>query len=107
MPKKDKIKESINDIFDKEVVLAYVEFFDLAYSPGWNTKAGYPTLKDALQVGCGILIAEDRDTYTIAMARGKHVGGNDVLNPLIIFKSLIQKMITFTNSSLETKKKNK
>lgn len=105
MAKKEKAKDVLNDIFDKEVTLCYVEFYDLAYSPGWNTKAGYPTKNDALQVGCGILIGEDEDTYTVAMAKGKNVGGDDVLNPLMIFKSLVQEMITFTKEAFsETKK---
>jgi hypothetical protein len=30
------------------------------------------------------------------MAKGKNIGGDDVLNPLIIFKSLITEMVTFT-----------
>ncbi len=99
MAKKEKAKDVLNDIFDKEVTLCYIEFYDLAYSPGWNLKYGYPTKNDALQVGCGILIGEDKDTYTIAMAKGKNVGRDDVLNPLLIFKSLIMEMVTFTKTA--------
>ena len=104
----EKRKSNIDKmIFEEEVAFAYIEFSDPTYSPGWNTLAGYPTTNDAKQIACGILVKEEDEYYIIATAKGKNVGGDDVLNPFLIFKSLITNIEIFTRESLDDRKSNR
>lgn len=84
---------------DKEKLLehkfALIIFIDPVYKNGWRDRDSLPENKDALHVGCGVIIREDEKTLTLALAEELYDTTSDVMHPQLIHKDGLIKFYEF------------
>lgn len=75
--------------------LAFVIFIDPTYKAGWIDRKELPENKDALHIGCGVVIREDDKTITLALAEELYDVTSDVMHPQLIHKDCLVQFFTF------------
>lgn len=80
---------------------AFFVFIDPLYKDGWRErKDGLPENRDALHIGCGIVVKEDSKTITLALAEELYDQTSAVMQPLLLHKDCIIKYYTFTDEMI-------
>ena len=97
--KTDDLEFELDIQFDEELTMIYLEFYDHAYNPGWNSPESYPTMNEAEQVACGVLVQETDEYYVLGVSVGKNVCQDSALNPFLVLKSTVTEAVTFTKEA--------
>ena len=79
-----------------EHTFCYVVFLDPTYKAGWIERKELPVNKDALHVGCGVVVGENDKSITIALAEEAYDKNSSVMHPQLLPKDCIIKLFKFT-----------
>lgn len=74
---------------------AFVVFIDPTYKEGWVERGELPKNRDALHIGCGIVIREDDKTITLALAEELYDKTSAVMHPQLIHRDCLVQYYTF------------
>jgi len=97
---------SLNPIEIKHT-LAFVIFIDPTYKQGWIDRRELPENKDALHIGCGVVVREDGKTITLALAEELYDITSDVMHPQLIHKDCLVQYFTFEKELFDELSRNR
>jgi len=85
----------MNDTDNTKHTFAFFIFIDPLYKDGWVSRKELPVKRDSIHIGCGVVIKEDKDFITLALAEEMFDTTSQVMNPFTIHKELLIKLYTF------------